>query len=275
MDKIADLKKLKTLFEEGFLTKYEFDYLKDELLGNKPKTTQEIPQLKNKDVIDNDKKVDVLVSNHQPKTKIVYEAKQIACAQCKKQITLSQSKDNKGLCNQCVKSKKSNKKWYLLLILLIPIGWIGYNYSDQILTAINSPQENNGNISSDAKSIDYSNERHADLITKYLSAEDTRDFKVIQPFFSKDLKRYYNLENPNFKELENQYVDLKDVVHNQKTTVNSIRKINDSSYIVKINVSFFNLKTNNNSNRETQVRIEFDKADKITKVFTDDVKLNQ
>ena len=165
MDKLEELKKLKGLLDNGFITQEEFNSLKNEILGKKTPVKQETkekdvvvaapssipkkepalepempsPEKVNKETnvsqepdastaLDNEKKHS---KEEEKKEDNLHESKR-KCKKCDKEISKYLEDSNKGLCIECKNKNIKIPKWaYLFLLLLIPLLWLIFKESSK------------------------------------------------------------------------------------------------------------------------------------------------
>ncbi|MFZ2895167.1 MAG: serine protease [Saprospiraceae bacterium] len=104
------------------------------------------------------------------------------------------------------------------------------------------------------------------IIHNFLIAEDKRDFSTIYPFFSNNIRRYWDMTNPTETDLRTRYGKLwRKSIHSQNN-ITKIEKINFYTYDVSTHFSFTDI-DNNYKEVYATFRIVFDDTGKITEIF--------
>lgn len=111
-------------------------------------------------------------------------------------------------------------------------------------------------------STDYSS-----IIREFISAEDANDFEKIYGYFSSNLKRYYDLNNPSYSDLKKRYEYLWDVSSERKNNINRIDKLSDSVYDLYTSFSYYSNKQQRTISQLSKVRFVFDNEGKIIETY--------
>lgn len=111
------------------------------------------------------------------------------------------------------------------------------------------------------------NQGRKKIIRNFLIAEEERNFDKIKSFYSKNLKRYWNLVYPKTSELRKQYENAWSNSKYSQNLVQKIEKINYDTYVLKTKFKFFDTKKLVNKNIESKVLFRFDSNDKILETF--------
>ena len=142
MDKIDELKKLKDLLDNEFISQEEFNSLKNEILGI-DKSNQQIvesdlaPKVSEplkKDLESNDNKESSSTKKEETEKRALEKKEKIEkvevsenilkCKKCETEISEYLDRSNKGLCLECKeKGIQIPKLAYLSLLLLVPLFW--------------------------------------------------------------------------------------------------------------------------------------------------------
>lgn len=108
---------------------------------------------------------------------------------------------------------------------------------------------------------------HDNIIREFLLAEEKRDFDEIYSFFSPKFSRYYDLYNPNYSKLKNRYEYVWGFVSNAKNHIKSINKINDFTYDLNTNYTYYDEKNDKDFSVNSTVRFLFDTNGKIIETY--------
>lgn len=142
MDKIDELKKLKDLLDNEFISQDEFNSLKNEILGIDKSNQQKVetnlaPKVLaplNEDLKTTDNKESYSTKIDDSKKRVLEQKKKIEkvevkdnilkCKRCETKISDYLNRSNKGLCLECKeKGEQIPKLAYLSLLLLVPLFW--------------------------------------------------------------------------------------------------------------------------------------------------------
>lgn len=101
------------------------------------------------------------------------------------------------------------------------------------------------------------------IINDFLIAEENRNLDDILHYYSYDIKRYWNIYNPNRTELANQYRNAWKNSKNAQNIVRNIIKIDNNTYILDTNFRFYDLKKEEYKSINSRVKFIFDDNNKI------------
>lgn len=140
-----------------------------------------------------------------------------------------------------------------------------YNDNPTIVTSDNSISTNAiENVISPIKKDKFN---HENIIREFLLAEEKRDFDEIYSFFSPKFSRYYDLNEPNYFKVKNRYEYLWGFVSNAKNNIKSIEKINDFTYDLNTNYTYYNERKEKDFSVNSTVRFLFDTNGKIIETY--------
>lgn len=104
-------------------------------------------------------------------------------------------------------------------------------------------------------------------IKRLLLAEDTRDYPKIGSFYSANMKRYWNAEDPSFSEIHNIYINAWEASSYSKNIVLTIETPAFNTYDVKVRFSFYDDKASQMEERENITRYVFNQKGLIEEVY--------
>ncbi|WP_051931185.1 serine protease [Gillisia sp. Hel_I_29] len=150
----------------------------------------------------------------------------------------------------------------------IPIRNLVKLYNDLPIENDNTPAINQDerivsrNSSENSTKVDYSNN-----IKSLLTAEKDRNFDKIYSHFSKNIKRYWNINYPTKDEIHKQYLDSWETVRSSRNEDVYVEKINDYNYILNTKFYYVLDKTGEQKSVESEVRYKFNDAGQIIEVY--------
>jgi hypothetical protein len=112
--------------------------------------------------------------------------------------------------------------------------------------------------------------RFSSEIRGFLKAEGDRDFNTIYSYFSPQIRRYYDIINPDFSGLKSIYEKLWGYSIYSRNDIKAIEEINDSTYNVQINYRYFDKKKLVELNEKSTIQFLFDSNGKIIEIFKND-----
>lgn len=179
-----------------------------------------------------------------------FQAKKDEILSKKAESTYAEYLKNKNLSKPPKYSNNSSpNKIYLIFFLLIIFGGISY-YG--YIYFIQKPQHELS---------------HQNNIESFLMAEENRNIEEIMEYFSPEITRYWNLQNPNNQQLKNIYKKSWENLLNSKNHINRIEKINENTYDLYTNFKY-TLKSNNKKKEKFSiVRFKFDNDGKIIQIY--------
>lgn len=80
------------------------------------------------------------------------------------------------------------------------------------------------------------------MIKGFLLAEDNRDFLAILSYFSKDMERYWNIQNPTIQQLYNNYHQNWAVTSHPTNILIAVEKVDARTFIYTTDFSFYSIK---------------------------------
>jgi S1-C subfamily serine protease len=105
------------------------------------------------------------------------------------------------------------------------------------------------------------------LLTRFLAAEDNRDFDQIYPYFAKPMRRYYDLQTPNYENMRKRYEYLWSFTSDTHNELLSIVRAAPNTYDLKLNFSYYNLKKETAVEKVTTVRMIVDEQGGIAEIY--------
>ena len=192
-------------------------------------------------------------------------------------INLDKKKLNKKNSTSTVaNSKKKKRKWVLPIVILSLIifsvivrsGLKSNNSVVQEISVEKIENELENKYIEPLKIAEPENSYEEEQIKGMLLAEDDRNFsQVIKYYDLKNLKRYWNYNNPTYDQLKSQYEKSWNYTDNSSNTIKSIIKIKEKTYDVNLDFSYFHKKDNIYKVANSDVRFVFNDNAKIIEVY--------
>ena len=192
-------------------------------------------------------------------------------------INLDKKKLNKKNSTSTVaNSKKKKRKWVLPIVILSLIIFSGTvrfvlksnNSVVQEISVEKIENELENKYIEPLKIAEPENSYEEEQIKGMLLAEDDRNFsQVIKYYDLKNLKRYWNYNNPTYDQLKSQYEKSWNYTDNSSNTIKSIIKIKEKTYDVNLDFSYFHKKDNIYKVANSDVRFVFNDNAKIIEVY--------
>ena len=192
-------------------------------------------------------------------------------------INLDKKKLNKKNSTSTVaNSKKKKRKWVLPIVILSLIIFSGTvrfvlksnNSVVQEISVEKIENELENKYIEPLKIAEPENSYEEEQIKGMLLAEDDRNFsQVIKYYDLKNLKRYWNYNNPTYDQLKSQYEKSWIYTNNSSNTIKSIIKIKEKTYDVNLDFSYFHKKDNIYKVANSDVRFVFNDNAKIIEVY--------
>lgn len=192
-------------------------------------------------------------------------------------INLDKTKLNKKNSTSTVaNSKKKKRKWVLPIVILSLIifsvivrsGLKSNNSVVQEISVEKIENELENKYIEPLKIAEPENSYEEEQIKGMLLAEDDRNFsQVIKYYDLKNLKRYWNYNNPTYDQLKSQYEKSWNYTDNSSNTIKSIIKIKEKTYDVNLDFSYFHKKDNIYKVANSDVRFVFNDNAKIIEVY--------
>jgi hypothetical protein len=173
-------------------------------------------------------------------------------------------------------SKKKKRKWVLPIVILSLIifsvivrsGLKSNNSVVQEISVEKIENELENKYIEPLKIAEPENSYEEEQIKGMLLAEDDRNFsQVIKYYDLKNLKRYWNYNNPTYDQLKSQYEKSWNYTDNSSNTIKSIIKIKEKTYDVNLDFSYFHKKDNIYKVANSDVRFVFNDNAKIIEVY--------
>lgn len=117
------------------------------------------------------------------------------------------------------------------------------------------------------KETSTSKTNHQEIIRAFLKAEERRDFDLIYSFLSPKFNRYYDITDPNYSKLKKRYEYLWGFTSNSRNSVQSIDKINDFTYDLHTEYTYYNQRKEQEFTVNSSVRFLFDSNGKIIETY--------
>ncbi len=105
------------------------------------------------------------------------------------------------------------------------------------------------------------------LFTRFLAAEDKRDFDQIAPYLSEDMRRYYDLTTPSYEAMRMRYEYLWSFTTNNHNELISVTNVAPNAYNLKVKFSYYSLKKEAAFTKITTVRMVMDEAGGIAEIY--------
>tara|TARA_R100000306_G_scaffold62450_2_gene70353 strand:- start:1112 stop:3817 length:2706 start_codon:yes stop_codon:yes gene_type:complete len=104
-------------------------------------------------------------------------------------------------------------------------------------------------------------------LSKLLFAEEQRNFNDIFSFFSSNMSRYWDMNNPSYSDLKKRYEYIWGFTSNSKNKIEKIEKVNTYTYDLYTEFSYYNLNNNENFVTNSIIRYVFDNNGKIIATY--------
>lgn len=140
-------------------------------------------------------------------------------------------------------------------------------YNNEINSVPIEPEQNTPKASSSVEISENYGHDFSKSIRDFLKAEEERDFDKIFSFFSPNLSRYYNILNPTYSRLQKKYSIVWSITSNARNNILSIHKINDYTYDLITDFSYYHIRRHKDEKVKTTVRFLFDKYGKIIETY--------
>jgi len=108
---------------------------------------------------------------------------------------------------------------------------------------------------------------YVNTIRGLLQAEEARDFSKIYSYFSPNMRRYYNLTNPDYYTLKNRYEYIWGITSNAQNYVQSIEKGSEDTYYLHTNYQYYSIKQQQTMSVNSVVCFVFDSTGKIVELY--------
>lgn len=105
------------------------------------------------------------------------------------------------------------------------------------------------------------------IIHSLINAENNRDFNTIYSFFSNEMVRYWDIQNPNYKKLKNRYEYLWNITTNNSHTIVEIYEYSSHHFVLKGIYTYFSIIDKKEKKINTEVHYIFDSSYKIIEVW--------
>ncbi len=118
---------------------------------------------------------------------------------------------------------------------------------------------------------DYDYLSDEEKIRRLLQAEDDRNFDKVASYFSSDLKRYWHVNEPNFREIGTIYRGAWNSTSYSYNNILEIKKSGLRTYDVRVRFVFYSKKDNKSETRESATRYVFNDNGLIEEVYGLDI----
>jgi hypothetical protein len=116
------------------------------------------------------------------------------------------------------------------------------------------------------KPLSSQDERNILSINNLLQAEINQDFEYIAPYYSSDLRQYWDIENPDYESLKNRYENIWSKISQAENKNIHCEKLRKNTYRLLGQFDYYSLKQQAFKSVPVQTIFEFDEEGKI--VFT-------
>jgi len=114
---------------------------------------------------------------------------------------------------------------------------------------------------------DFDSISEEEKIIRLLKAEDNRDFDKVASYYSSDLKRYWHITEPTFREIGNIYRDAWNTTSYSQNIILNIEKAGFRTYDVQVRFAFYSKNENQPEAKESASRYIFNDKGLIEEVY--------
>ncbi|MCF8274944.1 MAG: hypothetical protein K9I95_14050 [Flavobacteriaceae bacterium] len=164
-----------------------------------------------------------------------------------------------------LKQKKKKREHQLKLFRIFVI--IGILFILAIVSSIYYFGGFNNDEKKEIISNRFNSEDYFQIINDLLTAEEQRDFEKIYSYFSPNISRYWDLNNPSSNSIKKRYEYIWGFTMSSRNFVQKIEKISDNTYDLYTKYEYYNLNKKDLSSSNSIVRYIFDGKGKIIETY--------
>lgn len=107
-----------------------------------------------------------------------------------------------------------------------------------------------------------------ETIKEYLSTENNRDFSGILSFYSNNMQRYWDLQNPSVKQLSNRYQHAWSIMGSSISDLKDVEKVGANTYIYTTDFIYYSIKDQvYKTVKNSRIKVVFDDNYKIISIY--------